>query len=135
MLINMRAKFKNQKGFTLIELLVVIAIIGVLAAIAVPKFTNSTARANTAKIGADLAAIDDAIAMNQAQLNTDPATVAILATNGYLASAPNPPAIGAFYLTANAAAPVAVVGAAYVLTGVGTAMRATLDAHTSDYFH
>ena len=45
---------RHRRGFTLIELLIVVVIIGVLAAIAVPKFQNSKGRAFGAAIKSDL---------------------------------------------------------------------------------
>jgi type IV pilus assembly protein PilA len=44
----------NRKGFTLIELLIVVVIIGILAAIAIPKFANTKERAYIAQMKSDL---------------------------------------------------------------------------------
>jgi prepilin-type N-terminal cleavage/methylation domain-containing protein len=47
-------RLQGKKGFTLIELLIVVVIIGILAAIAIPKFANTKEKAYVASMKSDL---------------------------------------------------------------------------------
>ncbi|MDR3561079.1 MAG: prepilin-type N-terminal cleavage/methylation domain-containing protein [Negativicutes bacterium] len=94
MLIKLRKLVRNQKGVTLVELLAVVVILGILAALIVPRFTDTAPAALTAKVATDLSVIDSAISLYQARFGVLPNQLTDLVSAGYLATTPPAPAPG-----------------------------------------
>lgn len=58
---------KKQAGFTIVELVVVIALLGILAAVALPRFLNVTDDAHAASVRGTGGALRSAVALVKAQ--------------------------------------------------------------------
>ena len=65
-------KKSAQHGFTLIELVMVIVILGLLAAVAIPKFVDLSGEARTAAMSGVTGALSSAAAVNYASRKASP---------------------------------------------------------------
>jgi len=82
---------RNRNGFTVIELLIVIVIIGILAAIAIPKFAGSKDRDYASQMTTDLRNLvtaEEAFFADSTRYTNNLTSLKFQSTNGV-----NPPAI------------------------------------------
>lgn len=122
----------NQKGFATLEVILMVVVLGILATVAVPRFTDITTKANTAKIQADLATLNSAMAIYEMEKGELPASPKILADDGYIVAEPVAPDSGKFYLTESGSTTTPdVSGKSYAIDKT-TTKQATFGGYTID---
>ncbi len=94
---------KSNRGFTLIELLIVVAIIGVLAAIAIPSYTNYMIRARRADAKTALEQLRAAQEMRRSEKGSFSTSLAELQTTYGVPTVAGPPGTPDYAILLNSA--------------------------------
>ncbi len=140
-IVNKLSKY-TKSGFTLIELMIVVAIIGVLAAIAVPKFAELIKKAQEGRTKANLDQVRGSLNIyygdTEGTYPTD--DLSVLTTNAKYLAAMRPSLIPAFAALGNAGhAESATVNAVAAFssatdTGVWQYMNVSSDANWGTFY-
>ncbi|CAN5421184.1 prepilin-type N-terminal cleavage/methylation domain-containing protein [soil metagenome] len=85
------ASSQRESGFTLLELMIVMVVIGLLAAIAIPSYTNNVRNAKEAVLKEDLHTLRGAIDAYTVDKQKAPQTLDDLVQAGYLKVMPMDP--------------------------------------------
>lgn len=88
---SFRASRSSEQGFTLLELMIVMVVIGVLAAIAIPSYTNNIRNAKEAVLKEDLHTMRTAIDSYTVDKQKAPQSLDDLVQAGYLKTMPVDP--------------------------------------------